>query len=130
MREAEENNTNLAGEHPDTTASALASRYDPPAVEAEWSRRWAEQPFAADPNSDKEPFTIVIPPPNVTGNLPLGHALDNTVIDTLTRFKRMQGFEALFQPGTDHAGISTQVLVERELRSQGTNRHEHGREEF
>ena len=108
----------------------LASRYDPMAVEAEWSRRWAEEPFRADPHSAKEPFTIVIPPPNVTGNLHLGHAFDNTLIDTLIRFKRMQGYEALFQPGTDHAGISTQVVVERELRQQGKDRHELGRAKF
>src|SRR5699024_7265469 len=67
---------------------------------------------------------------NVTGNLHLGHAFDNTLIDTLIRFKRMQGYEALFQPGTDHAGISTQVVVERELRQQGKDRHELGREKF
>ncbi|MFA7461038.1 MAG: class I tRNA ligase family protein, partial [Trueperaceae bacterium] len=108
----------------------LASRYDPMTVEADWSRRWVEQPFTADPHSSKEPFTIVIPPPNVTGNLHLGHAFDNTLIDTLIRFKRMQGYEALFQPGTDHAGISTQVVVERELRQQGKDRHELGREKF
>ncbi len=119
-----------AADQPKGAARELSSRYDPATVEAQWSRRWAEQPFAADPYSDKEPFTIVIPPPNVTGNLHLGHAFDNTVIDTLTRFKRMQGYEALFQPGTDHAGISTQVLVERELRTQGTSRHELGRDEF
>ena len=139
MSDAELNQTDPAGEaggeHESvageiaSTVSALASRYDPVTVEAEWSRRWAEEPLAANPHSDKEPFTIVIPPPNVTGNLHLGHAFDNTVIDTLTRFKRMQGYEALFQPGPDHAGISTQVLVERDLRSQGTNRHELGRDE-
>ncbi|MFA5595263.1 MAG: valine--tRNA ligase, partial [Trueperaceae bacterium] len=112
------------------TGAELASRYDPMAVEAEWSRRWAEEPFRADPHSAKEPFTIVIPPPNVTDNLHLGHAFDNTLIDTLIRFKRMQGYEALFQPGTDHAGISTQVVVERELRQQGKDRHELGREKF
>src|SRR5690554_19030 len=111
-------------------AADLPSRYDPTSVEAEWSRRWVDEPFAADANSAKEPFTIVIPPPNVTGSLHLGHAFDNTLIDTLIRFKRMQGYEALFQPGTDHAGISTQVLVERELRQQGKDRHELGREKF
>ncbi len=114
----------------DTGQATLAGRYDPFAVEGEWVRRWADEPFAADANSSKEPFTIVIPPPNVTGNLHLGHAFDNTIIDTLIRFKRMQGYEALFQPGTDHAGISTQVVVERELRKEGTSRHELGREAF
>ena len=108
----------------------LPSGYDPQRVEDRWVRRWAEAPFRADPESGKPPFTIVIPPPNVTGNLHLGHAFDNTIIDTLIRFKRMQGFEALFQPGTDHAGISTQVVVERALREEGTDRHALGREAF
>ncbi|MFO7544967.1 MAG: valine--tRNA ligase [Trueperaceae bacterium] len=108
----------------------LASRYDPFEVEARWARRWAEEPFRADPTSGREPFCIVIPPPNVTGNLHLGHAFDNTIIDALIRFKRMQGYEALFQPGTDHAGISTQVQVERALRAEGTSRFELGREAF
>ncbi len=111
-------------------AAELASRYDPAALESRWVRRWAEQPFVADPHSDKEPFCIVIPPPNVTGNLHLGHAFDNTIIDVLIRFKRMQGFETLFQPGTDHAGISTQVVVERALREEGGSRQELGREQF
>ena len=97
----------------------LAKQYDPLSAEARWVKRWADEPFTADPGSDKPPFCIVIPPPNVTGNLHLGHAFDNTLIDTLIRFKRMNGFEALFQPGTDHAGISTQVQVERSLRSEG-----------
>jgi valyl-tRNA synthetase len=108
----------------------LPPRYDPAQVEARWVRRWADQPFAADPDSPKTPFTIVIPPPNVTGNLHLGHAFDNAIIDALIRFKRLQGFEALFQPGTDHAGISTQVQVERALQSEGTDRHALGREAF
>ncbi len=113
-----------------TGASVLPSRYEPLAVEGRWAERWASEPFTVDPDSGREPFCIVIPPPNVTGNLHLGHAFDNAVIDTLIRFKRMQGYEALFQPGTDHAGISTQVQVERALRAEGTNRHELGREAF
>ena len=108
----------------------LPSRYDPAALEARWAERWAREPFAADAASPKPPFCIVIPPPNVTGNLHLGHAFDNTIIDVLIRFKRMQGFEALFQPGTDHAGISTQVQVEKALRKEGTSRQELGREAF
>ncbi len=108
----------------------LAKAYDPKEVEPRWADLWANQPFVANPKSPKPPFTIVIPPPNVTGNLHLGHALDNTIIDTLVRFKRMQGFEALYLPGTDHAGISTQVLVEKELKAQGQSRHDIGREEF
>jgi valyl-tRNA synthetase len=108
----------------------LPKTYDPGAVEPTWAQLWAEQPFRADASSSKPPFTVVIPPPNVTGSLHLGHALDNTIIDTLIRFKRMQGFEALYLPGTDHAGISTQVLVEKELKAEGTNRHALGREKF
>ncbi|MEX2502895.1 MAG: valine--tRNA ligase, partial [Trueperaceae bacterium] len=112
------------------TARDLPSSYDPATAEGRWAKRWAEAPFCADPHSGKPPFTIVIPPPNVTGNLHLGHAFDNTLIDTLIRFKRMQGFEALFQPGSDHAGISTQVVVERELQREGTDRHALGRDAF
>ncbi len=113
-----------------TQTKELAKQYSPFDVEAKWSKLWAEAPFRADPHSGKEPFCIVIPPPNVTGNLHLGHAFDNAIIDTLTRFKRMQGFEALFQPGTDHAGISTQVMVERELRDEGKTKDDLGREAF
>jgi len=112
------------------TPEALPTRYDPFAVEDRWARRWVAEPFTADPDSGREPFCIVIPPPNVTGNLHLGHAFPNTIIDALVRFKRMQGFEALFQPGTDHAGISTQVQVERALASEGLTRHQLGREAF
>jgi valyl-tRNA synthetase len=108
----------------------LAKQYDPLSVEDRWVKRWAEEPFTADAGSGKPPFCIVIPPPNVTGNLHLGHAFDNTLIDTLVRFKRMNGFEALFQPGTDHAGISTQVQVERALRAEGKTKEDLGREAF
>ncbi len=108
----------------------LPTRYDPSAVEARWAARWRDQPFTADPKSEKPPFSIVIPPPNVTGALHLGHAFDNTIIDTLIRYKRMRGFETLFQPGSDHAGISTQVVVERALKAEGTSRHDLGREAF
>ena len=111
-------------------ARELPKRYDPHEVEARWVKRWAEEPFTVDPNSDRPPFCIVIPPPNVNGNLHLGHAFDNAIIDTLIRYKRMRGFEALFQPGTDHAGITTQVQVERHLREEGVSRHDLGRERF
>ncbi len=116
----------------DTPADSktLAPQFDPQAVEPQWANRWRTEPFRADASSGREPFTIVIPPPNVTGNLHLGHALDNTLIDTLIRFKRMQGFEALYLPGMDHAGISTQVVVERQLREAGVSRHDVGREAF
>lgn len=112
------------------TMSELPKAYEPQHVETRWAERWVQQPFVANPHSDKPPFTIVIPPPNVTGSLHLGHALDNTLIDTLVRYKRMQGYEALYLPGTDHAGISTQVVVERELKKEGLSRHDLGREAF
>jgi valyl-tRNA synthetase len=86
--------------------------------------------FEADANSDKPPYCIVIPPPNVTGSLHLGHALDHTIIDQLTRRKRMQGYEVLWLPGMDHAGIATQNVVERQLAGQGLSRHDIGREAF
>ncbi len=109
----------------------LPKSYEPQSVESAWSDIWGQPgTFRADANSSKPPFTIVIPPPNVTGSLHLGHALDNTLIDILTRFKRLQGFEALYLPGMDHAGISTQVLVEKELAQEGVSRHDLGREQF
>jgi valyl-tRNA synthetase len=109
----------------------LNKSYDPATVEPTWAEQWAKPgTFRANETSSKPAFTIVIPPPNVTGSLHLGHALDNTIIDILTRFKRMAGFEALYLPGTDHAGISTQVLVEKELALEGKTRHCLGREKF
>lgn len=108
----------------------LDKQYKPIETEEKWQKLWVEAPFSADPSSDKEPFCIVIPPPNVTGNLHLGHAFDNAIIDTIIRFKRMQGYETLFQVGTDHAGISTQVVVERELKKDNISRHDLGREKF
>ncbi|WP_135228799.1 valine--tRNA ligase [Deinococcus fonticola] len=114
----------------DPASTTLAPQFDPTAIEPKWAQKWRSEPFRADASSSKEPFTIVIPPPNVTGNLHLGHALDNTLIDTLIRYKRMAGFEALYLPGMDHAGISTQVVVERQLRDQGVSRHDLGREKF
>ncbi len=108
----------------------LAKQYNPFEIEAKWQERWAKEPFAAKAQSDKEPFCIVIPPPNVTGNLHLGHAFDNAIIDTLIRFKRMQGYETLFQPGTDHAGISTQIQVEKALGQEGLSKYDLGREAF
>ena len=114
----------------DGAETALDTRYDHAAVEARWAARWVERPFTADPDSAKPPFAIVIPPPNITGALHLGHAFDNTIIDTLIRYKRMRGYEALFQPGTDHAGISTQVQVEKSLKAEGKSRHDIGRDAF
>jgi valyl-tRNA synthetase len=109
----------------------LASSFIPGDIEGPLYTRWIDAGyFTADANSSKEPFTIVIPPPNVTGNLHIGHALDQTLQDCLTRMKRMQGFEALWLPGMDHAGIATQNVVEKQLATQGLSRHDLGREDF
>lgn len=115
---------------PTQEPTTLPTQFDPATTESKWAQKWRNEPFRADATSGKDPFTIVIPPPNVTGNLHLGHALDNTLIDTLIRYKRMAGFEALYLPGMDHAGISTQVVVERQLKEAGTSRHDLGREAF
>jgi valyl-tRNA synthetase len=109
----------------------LASAFTPSEIEGPLYKKWIDAGyFTADANSSKEPFTIVIPPPNVTGNLHIGHALDQTLQDCLTRMKRMQGFEALWLPGMDHAGIATQNVVEKQLAAKGQSRHDLGREEF
>jgi valyl-tRNA synthetase len=109
----------------------LAAGFVPADIESRLYEKWiAAGYFTADPNSRKEPFTIVIPPPNVTGVLHIGHALDHTLQDLLTRLKRMKGFEALWLPGMDHAGIATQNVVERQLAAQGKSRHDLGREAF
>jgi valyl-tRNA synthetase len=109
----------------------LAPAFAPSEIEGPLYKKWLDAGyFTADANSSKEPFTIVIPPPNVTGNLHIGHALDQTLQDCLTRMKRMQGFEALWLPGMDHAGIATQNVVEKQLATQGLSRHDVGREEF
>jgi len=105
--------------------------YDPKKVEEKWYQFWLEGDyFHAEPNPSKQPYTIVIPPPNVTDVLHMGHALNNTIQDILIRFKRMQGFETLWLPGTDHAGIATQNVVERNLQKEGLTRHDLGREKF
>ncbi|ASY16195.1 valyl-tRNA synthetase [Candidatus Planktophila sulfonica] len=109
----------------------LASSFVPGDIEGPLYSKWLDAGyFTADANSSKEPFTIVIPPPNVTGNLHIGHALDQTLQDCLTRMKRMQGFEALWLPGMDHAGIATQNVVEKQLAAKGLSRHDLGREDF
>ncbi|MFE5942324.1 valine--tRNA ligase [Streptomyces sp. NPDC056480] len=109
----------------------LPTTYAPAEVEGPLYERWVERGyFEADAKSDKPAYTIVIPPPNVTGSLHLGHAFEHTLIDALTRRKRMQGFETLWQPGMDHAGIATQNVVERELAKEGKSRHDLGREAF
>jgi valyl-tRNA synthetase len=109
----------------------LPKAYEPREVEEKWYRFWLERGFFhANPNSGKRPFCIVIPPPNVTGSLHMGHALNNTLQDILIRWRRMQGYEALWLPGTDHAGIATQHMVEKELAKENLTREEIGREEF
>src|ERR1700722_4599692 len=110
----------------------LPKVYDPKLTDAKWYAFWEEKGFfRADPTSDKPAYCIVIPPPNVTGVLHMGHALVNTLQDILIRWKRMCGFEALWVPGTDHAGIATQTVVERHLwRTLGKKRKDFEREEF
>ncbi|MEO0080967.1 MAG: valine--tRNA ligase [candidate division WOR-3 bacterium] len=115
----------------DSALSDFPSRYDPKPVEEKWYRFWEEQGFfTADAKSPKPKYSIVIPPPNVTGSLHMGHALDNALPDMLIRQKKMQGFETLWLPGTDHAGIGTQVKVERMLAEEGLTRFDLGREGF
>jgi len=109
----------------------LPPAYDPKVVEGKWYEVWERSGvFTADPDSKKPAFSMVIPPPNVTGSLHIGHALNNTLQDMIARFKRMQGFNVLWLPGCDHAGIATQNVVERELKKEGKTRHDLGREAF
>ena len=109
----------------------LPASFVPADIEAPLYEKWLNaEYFTADPKSEKPPFTIVIPPPNVTGVLHIGHALDHTLQDILIRMKRMKGFEALWLPGMDHAGIATQNVVEKQLAAQGLTRHDLGREKF
>ena len=112
-------------------ADELATVYDAQSTEAEMYKFWEDNEFfKADNKSDKPPFSMVIPPPNVTGVLHMGHALDETLQDILTRYHRMAGYEALWIPGTDHAGIATQAVVEKKLRAEGKSRFDLGREKF
>jgi valyl-tRNA synthetase len=109
----------------------LSAQYQPGEVEQRRYEKWVSAGyFTADPKSDKPPFSIVIPPPNVTGSLHMGHAFEHTLMDALTRHHRMRGFETLWMPGMDHAGIATQNVVERQLAAQGLSRHDLGRDEF
>jgi len=107
----------------------MSKTFQPQAIEAKWSEFWQQHNFFA-PNGTGEPFTVMIPPPNVTGSLHMGHGFNNTIIDVLVRFKRMQGRKVLWQMGTDHAGIATQMLVENQLAKQNISRHDLGREQF
>ena len=110
----------------------LPKQYDPTQVESQIYQMWLDSDcFKAEPDPDKKPYSIVMPPPNVTGQLHMGHALDSTLQDILTRYKRMEGYSALWLPGTDHAGIATQIKVEEELRvKEGKTRYDLGREKF
>ncbi|MEW8966462.1 valine--tRNA ligase [Exiguobacterium alkaliphilum] len=115
----------------ETNEITMPTKYDPSATEAKWYDYWLENDvFKADEDDSKEPYTIVIPPPNVTGKLHLGHAWDTTLQDLLTRLKRMQGYDVLWLPGMDHAGIATQAKVEQKLREDGIMRYDLGREKF
>src|SRR5579864_4932202 len=110
----------------------LSKTYDPRTVEPKWYQRWiGNRDFEANPKSAKAPFSIVIPPPNITGVLTLGHVLNNTIQDILARRARQTGHEVLWLPGTDHAGLATQSAVEKVLRKEEKlTRHDLGREEF
>ena len=109
----------------------LAKTYDPSGIEEKLYQKWMDKKyFHAEVDRDKKPFTIVIPPPNITGQLHMGHALDNTMQDILLRFKRMQGYNALWQPGTDHASIATEVKIIEKLKEEGVDKEDLGREKF
>jgi len=103
--------------------------YQPHAIETALYENWEANGYFA-PQGSGEPYTIMIPPPNVTGSLHMGHGFNNAIMDALIRFRRMQGRNTLWQPGTDHAGIATQMVVERQLGAQGIDRHDLGRDKF
>jgi valyl-tRNA synthetase len=110
---------------------SLEKSFEPHSIEARWYPQWESQGyFRCHPEGSGNPYAILLPPPNVTGTLHMGHAFQHTLMDTLIRFHRMQGDRTLWQAGTDHAGIATQIVVERQLEAKGTNRHELGRESF
>ncbi len=111
--------------------TSLPKIYDPQEIEGKWYQFWQNNGFFhAEATSDKPPYAIVIPPPNITGSLHIGHALDNTLQDCLIRWRRMQGYNVLWMPGTDHAGIVTELIMERKLAEEGTSRNALGREKF
>ena len=109
----------------------LPSQYDPKTSEAKWQAYWeARDVFQADPSNEADPFCMVIPPPNVTGSLHMGHAFGETLMDTIVRYQRMQGKNTLWLPGTDHASIAVQSIIDKKLAAEGTDRFAIGREEF
>ena len=110
---------------------ALDKTYDPSGIEGKWYKHWESSgAFRCGQRKGAEPYTIVIPLPNVTGSLHIGHALNNTIQDALIRFERLRGKDALWQVGLDHAGIATQMVVERQLDEEGVKRRDLGREKF
>src|SRR2546430_8644882 len=115
-----------------SASEPLPKQYAPQSAQERWLSFWDEKGyFHSEPDPDRQPYTIVIPPPNVTGALHMGHALNNTLQDVLIRWKRAQGLNALYLPGTDHAGIATQAVVERRiLAEEKKTRHDLGREEL
>ena len=114
-----------------TSRPELPTKYDPFVTEAKWQKYWEENnTFKADPNQPGEPYCIVIPPPNVTGSLHAGHAFNNSLIDALIRYHRMRGDNVLYLPGTDHASIAVQTILERKLKAEGKTCYDIGREKF
>ena len=117
--------------------NSLSKSFEPAALEAHWGPVWEQRGYAAagyrgtgQPKADEPSFSIQLPPPNVTGTLHMGHAFNQTIMDALTRYHRMRGFNTLWVPGTDHAGIATQIVVERQLQDSGLSRHDLGRKNF
>ena len=109
----------------------LAKTYDPVGTEARWQQAWEDQgAFHPDPKAPGEPFSVVIPPPNVTGSLHMGHAFNTALIDTIVRYQRLAGKNVLCLPGTDHASIAVQTILEKQLKEEGKTRHDLGREAF
>src|SRR5262245_10660523 len=122
---------NRVSEPREAPTAPISDRYDPSAVEARWYPEWEKRGyFRPDVDSARKPFSLVIPPPNVTAALHWGHALNNTLQDVLVRMKRMDGFNTLWVPGTDHASIAGHVILERQLDAEGTTRQALGREAF
>ncbi|MCP4043620.1 MAG: class I tRNA ligase family protein, partial [Gammaproteobacteria bacterium] len=107
----------------------MEKTYDPSGIEQRWYQTWEEQGYFA-PSGTNNPYCIMIPPPNVTGSLHMGHAFQDTIMDALIRYQRMQGAATLWQAGTDHAGIATQMVVERQVNAEGKTRHDLGRDSF
>jgi len=124
----------MASAYPDSSsaATALAKSFEPAAIESRWYAAWEKSGYFRASLDEANPrrYCILLPPPNVTGTLHMGHAFQHTLMDALTRYHRMRGYSALWQPGTDHAGIATQIVVERQLEAEGTSRRELGRERF